>query len=32
MLDEMRNETVLSFLMGREPDPTCADALAPIPA
>ncbi|MET0594251.1 MAG: fused MFS/spermidine synthase [Polyangiaceae bacterium] len=28
MLDESRNETVLSFLMGRAPDPTCADALA----
>jgi spermidine synthase len=30
MLDDSRNETVLSFVVARDPDPTCADALRPL--
>jgi hypothetical protein len=30
MLDEARSETVLSFVVARDPDPSCADALRPF--
>jgi spermidine synthase len=30
MLDDVRNETILSMVMARDPDPTCADALRPF--